>query len=48
MFGKVLNEYFAASDGLVLMIAGALSVRKGDPIIAYGMRCPGHNCHCFD
>ena len=48
MFGNVLNEYYAEDDGLVLMIAGALSVCKGDPIITYGKRCPGHDCRCFD
>lgn len=48
MFGNVLKEYFAVRDGLVLMLCGALSVTKGDPIISYGMRCSGHECHCFE
>ena len=48
LFGNVLHEYFCEKDGLVLMLCGALSVRKGDPIVAYGRQCQVDGCHCFD
>lgn len=35
-FGEVLHEYYAEFDGVVLMVAAALAVKKGNPIIAYG------------
>ena len=35
-FGKVLKEYYAEYDGVVLMVPGALAVQKGDPLVAYG------------
>jgi len=48
LFGNVLHEYYAEMNGLVLMVCGALSVRKGDPIVAYGAHCQEDNCHCFE
>lgn len=36
LFGRVLKEYYAEYDGVVLMVVATLAIKKGDPIIAYG------------
>ena len=36
LFGKVLKEYYAEFDGIVLMVTVSLAVREGDPILSYG------------
>lgn len=36
LFGKVLHEYYAKFDGVVLMVVATLAIKKGDALIAYG------------
>jgi len=47
LFGNLLHEYYADKDGIVIMLCAALSVRKGDPIVTYGVLCSDDGCHCF-
>lgn len=47
LFGRVLKEYYAERDGIVIMVCGSLAVSKGDPIVAYGVLCSEDGCHCF-
>lgn len=47
LFGKVLKEYYADKDGIVIMLCAALAVRQGDSIVTYGILCSEDGCQCF-
>ena len=36
-YGNKIREYFAEADGHVFYYTGGLAVRKGDPLVAYGL-----------
>ena len=36
LFGRVLHEYYAKYDSVVLMVVAALDIKKENPILAYG------------
>ena len=35
-FGKVLGEYFAPQDGVMMYVISSLAINVGDPIVALG------------
>lgn len=36
LFGRVLHEYYAKYDSVVLMVVATLDIKKENPILAYG------------
>lgn len=36
-YGNKIRAYFAEADGRVFYYTGGLAVRKGDPLVAYGL-----------